>query len=122
MLYPELSFEIIGSAYDVFNELRWGHKEVVYQRAYAKSLVAKGIKFEKEKYAPVNFQGENVGKNFFDFLVDGKVIVELKVVSKFGYVHIDQVSSYLKSVNLNLAIIIYFLKDGVRFKRLVNDL
>lgn len=121
IIYPELSYKVVGAAFDVYNELRWGHKEVVYQRAFAKALDERSIKHEREKFIPVEYHGNRVGRNFIDFLVDDKIAVELKVVPNFQYAHIDQVVAYLKSAKLKLSILIYFLKDGVRFKRILNS-
>mgnify|MGYP001574928585 CR=1 FL=1 len=122
ILHPELSCKIIGAAFEVYNQLGWGHNEKVYQRAFASSLEKLGLNFEKEKMADVKFNGQKIAKKFLDFFIDDKVIVELKIAPKFGYVHINQVSSYLKTIGAKLAIIIYFLQDGVRYRRVVNYL
>jgi GxxExxY protein len=122
LLYPELSYQIIGLAFGVYNEIGWGHKEKIYQDAFAVALSDLGLKFEREKLVKVKYKGKDIGKEFLDFVVDGKIIVELKVRPRFGYVHIDQVVSYLKgSSRLDLAIIIYFLKDGVRYRRIIGN-
>ena len=49
LIYPELSYKIIGVAFDIFNDLGFGHKEIYYQRAFAKKLEKLGISFEREK-------------------------------------------------------------------------
>jgi len=56
-----------------------------------------------------------------DFLVDNKIIIELKVRPRIGYVHIKQLLAYLKMTELKLAIIIYFTQDGVKYRRIVNS-
>lgn len=56
----------------------------------------------------------------FDFLIDEKVIVELKKNFNFSKAHIDQVLNYLKVSKLKLAILINFGKEGAAFKRIVN--
>ncbi|MBI3114329.1 MAG: GxxExxY protein [Candidatus Harrisonbacteria bacterium] len=120
LIYPELSYKIVGAAFNVYNNLGWGHDEKTYQRALAIELEKAGLNYEREKFVSIDYNGEKIAKKFLDFLVDNKIIVELKIVPKLGYVHINQVVSYLKGTNMKLAIVIYFLQDGVRFKRIVN--
>lgn len=120
LVYPELSYQIIGCAYDVFNELGFGHDEKVYQKAMAVSLKNKGLSFKEQLYTPIKFQNELIGKKFLDFLVEEKVVVELKKNSRFSKANIDQVNSYLLSSKTKLALLINFSSDGVVYKRLVN--
>ena len=122
ILYPELSFKTIGSAFDVYNQIGWGHNEKVYQSALAVVLEKLSIPFEREKLVTLEFEGKKIARKFLDFVIDDKVIAELKVAPQLGYVHINQVTSYLKSTGLKLAIIIYFLPSGVRYRRVVNYL
>lgn len=67
LLFPELSYQIVGCAYDVFNELGFGHPEKFYQRAFAKSLMKKNLSFTEQHYFPVKFNDKVIGKMFFDF-------------------------------------------------------
>ena len=120
LLYPDLSYKIIGAAFTVYNELGWGHREAVYQRAFAKTLDELGIAFTREHPVTTSYHGVIVGRAFLDFIVEGKVVVELKVIPKMGYVHINQVVAYLTGTHLPLAILIYFLKDGVRYRRIIR--
>ncbi|MBI2591395.1 MAG: GxxExxY protein [Candidatus Brennerbacteria bacterium] len=121
LFYPELSFKLIGAAFDVYNKLGWGYQENIYQKAYALTLNDLGIKFEKEKFVAITFNNKNIGRVFLDFVVENTIVVEMKIMPKLGYIHINQVVSYLKNVNLKLAILIYFLKDGVRYRRIINS-
>jgi len=121
LIYPELSYKIIGSAFKIYNKLGWGHKESIYQKSLALELNNLGLKFEKEKFVQTKYDGQEVGREFLDFIVENKIILELKVMPKLGYIHINQVVSYLKSTDLQLAILIYFLKDGVRYRRIINN-
>lgn len=121
VLYPELSYQVIGCAYDVFNELGVGHHEKFYQRALAVSFKSKGIEFREQLYIPVKFQNTVVGRNFLDFLVEGKIVVELKKDSRFSKQHIDNVLEYLIAGKYKLAILINFTREGVVYKRLVNN-
>lgn len=120
LLYPELSYQIIGCAYDVFNELGFGHPEKIYQRAMSESLKGKNLKIREQVYFPVKFKDKIVGKMFFDFLVDDKVIIELKKEPRFSKQNIDQVNQYLRTTGYKLALLINFSSNSVVYKRLVN--
>jgi len=74
----------------------------------------------EQVYYPVAFNGKIVGKNFFDFLIDDKLVVEIKKGNNFSKRHIDQVLEYLKASNIRLAILINFGSNEVSFKRIVN--
>ncbi|MBI4837055.1 MAG: GxxExxY protein [Candidatus Portnoybacteria bacterium] len=69
---------------------------------------------------PAHNKGEIIGKVFLDFLIEGKIILEIKKADRFSKAEIDQVYSYLKATELKLGIIAHFAKDGVRFKRILN--
>lgn len=121
LIHPELSYKIIGATFKIYNNLGWGHKEITYQRALAVEFNNLGLKFEREKFVSIEYDNRKIGREFLDFVVDGKIIVELKVIPKFGYIHINQVVSYLKNTGLSLAILVYFTKDGVRYRRIVRS-
>ncbi|MFA6132263.1 MAG: GxxExxY protein [Patescibacteria group bacterium] len=120
LLYRDESFEIVGAAFEVFNQLGSGHRERTYQRALAEELKKRGKKFKEQFYIPVKYNGKIVGQNFFDFLVEDKIIVELKCEKYFSGAHIKQVLDYLVSGDLQLGILLNFTSEGVKQKRIVN--
>lgn len=120
LVYPELSYEIVGCAYEVFDQLGSGHSEKTYQKAFAVALKSKSVPFKEQVYYVVKFKDEIVGKGFLDFEVDGKVIVELKKNVHFSKAHLEQVLDYLKKSNLKLGILITFSTDGIKYKRIIN--
>jgi len=120
LVYPELSYIIVGCAYDVFNELGFGHAEKFYQKAMAIALKNKGLAFKEQFYGPLKFQNELIGKLFFDFLVEDKIVIELKKNLFYSKKNIDQVNEYLITNKLKLGILINFTQQGVVFKRLLN--
>jgi GxxExxY protein len=120
LLFPELSYKIIGCAFEVFNEIGPGHLEKVYQKALAISFKRNSINHKEQVPHDIFFSGEKVGQGYFDFLVEGKIVIELKR-GKFYFGHeLSQVSEYLKMSGLQLGIILRFTPDGVRSKRVVN--
>ena len=120
IIYPELSYKILGASFSVFNEIGYGMNEKYYQRVFAKTLENENISFKKEQMVNLMYDGESIGKYFLDFVVDDKIVVELKVRPKLGYIHIRQVMSYLKVTGYKLAILIYFTRDGIKYRRIVN--
>ena len=98
----------------------FGHKEKIYQNAIEHALGQSNIKFRRELPAKIQFQGKDVGLYYFDFLVDGKVVLEIKVRNFFSKKDIIQLYSYLKAMKLKLGIIAHFTRTGVKFKRVVN--
>ena len=120
LAYPELSYDIVGCAYNVWDELGPGHLEKVYQKAMSIAFKEKGISFSEQVQYPVMFRSELVGKGILDFLVDGKVVVELKKDDLFSKSHINQVLNYMKISNCKLAILFNFAHRGLQFKRIVN--
>ena len=120
LIYPELSYQIIGCAFDVYNELGSGHHEKYYQRALAESFATEKLQFREQVYFPLIYKNKTVGKNFLDFLVENKIVVEIKKGDRYSAKHINQVLEYLTTSKLKLAILINFGANGVSFKRVVN--
>jgi len=121
LIYPELSYKILGLAFKVFNDNGYGMSERFYQQALADQLTVAEIAFSRELLLSQSINGQKVGKYYADFVVDCKVLLELKVVARFGYVHIKQVMDYLKIGNYKLAILLYFTRDGVKYRRVLNS-
>lgn len=120
IIYKDLSYKIIGSAYNVFNELGAGHKEQYYQKALALEFKKEKINFKNELYAPLIYHDKKIGKYFLDFLVENKIVIEIKRGERISRRDINQLYSYLKSTNLKLGLIIRFTLKGVVVKRIVN--
>ena len=119
-IYKELSHELVGAAFKVFNNTGFGMPEKYIQAAYAKELKILKLNFDRELYLKLKYDDKTLTKHYADFRVENKIIVELKVRPFLGYVHIKQVQAYLIATGDKLAIIIYFTKDGVKFRRVLN--
>ncbi len=120
LLYPELSYRIIGAAYEVFNELGPGMQERTYQRAFANELRKRGIHFAEQVYVPVKYKDEVAGTYYLDFVFEDKIVGELKCGDYFRPQNIRQVVNYLKMTGYVLALLINFTREGVRQKRILN--
>jgi len=120
MKHEELSREIIGAAMAVMNELRPGLDEKLYERALKIELEGQGHRVEEQKSFPVYYRGELIGNLIPDLIVDGRVIVDTKVVSTFNDNHVAQMLGYLAITGLELALLINFKHAKVNWKRVVR--
>jgi GxxExxY protein len=120
LIYPDLSYKIIGALFGTANEIGVGHKEKFYQKALAQVLNEKGIKYKEQLPSKIYYKEKYIGIYYFDFLIEDKIVLEIKVKSYFSKKDMDQIYSYLKANNLKLGILAHFTKSGVRIKRIVN--
>ncbi len=120
LIYPELSYELVGIAFKVYNQLGYGYQEKYYQRAYACELDKNKKSYSREVAVKIKYGDTFIGKYFLDFIVADKIIVELKIADDFKYKYIRQVLEYLNETNTKLAILIYFTKNGVKYRRIIN--
>ncbi len=121
LLYKDLSFAIIGAAMEVHNVLGPGFLEAVYQVALEKELALRKISFEPRVKLPVAYKGELIGEYESDLVVDGKIIVELKSISRFNSAHEAQAIHYLTATGLQLALLINFGAGSLEYKRIIKS-
>lgn len=120
LIYPDLSYKIVGILFTAFNELGYGYQEKYYQKAIAKLLKENNIGYNEQVFAPIEFHGQKIGSYYLDFLISKRIVLEIKKSDRFAKNNIEQVYAYLKRFNLKLGIIANFTKDGLKFKRIVN--
>ena len=120
LLYPELSYQIIGILFDVCNEMGYGYQEKYYQKAISEKLKESKLTFKEQVPVDIIFNDNKIGKYFLDFLIEDKIIMEIKKMDKFLKVNIDQTYAYLKSTKLKLGILANFTKKGIQYKRIIN--
>ena len=121
ILYEELSRKVIGLAMDVLNELKPGLDEKLYERALIVGLRMAGHDVDAQRMFPVSYRGELIGNLTPDLIVDGKIIVDPKVVSAFNEAHIAQMVGYLAISGLELAILLNFKNSRLGWKRVIRD-
>ena len=96
LLFPELSFQIVGILFEVHNTLGYGYLEKYYQKAIAASLTKAKIKFTEQALVQIVIADEVVAKGYADFIIDDKIILEIKKGDTYRKTNIDQLNSYLK--------------------------
>ena len=122
LIYKDLTGKIIGALFEVYNNLGSGLLEKHYQRALAEEFKRREIKFIEQYPVDLNYKGKDIGKYFLDFLIEDAIVLEIKRTVHFSVSNIEQTLNYLKALNLKLGLLVYFGKDQVKFKRIVNIL
>lgn len=120
LIHPDLSYQVVGILFDVFMELGYGYRENQYQKAVEIALKKLSLPYSKELPVKVTYQNTFIATNYLDFLIDKKVVLELKQGNRFNKNDIDQLYNYLKETKLKLGILARFTRSGVKFKRIVN--
>jgi GxxExxY protein len=104
-----LSYAVIGAVIEVRKELGPGLPEGVYEDSLAIELAARGIPFERQKWVSASYKGQPLRAKFrLDFLIGGKLILELKAVEALHDVHEAQVLAYLRLTGCRLGLLINF--------------
>ena len=119
--YKEITEKIIGASFKVHKFLGNGFQEVIYQRALAWEFSQAGLTYAREIEQEIFYKKlqEPIGTRRADFIVEGKVLVELKAIIQPEDVHLAQVLNYLKAYKLEVALLINLGSKSLTFKRIV---
>jgi GxxExxY protein len=119
--YKDITEKIIGASFEVHKFLGNGFQEVIYQRALAWEMSQAGLEFAREIEQDIFYKEleEPIGTRRADFVVEGKVLVELKAIIELEDVHLAQILNYLKAYRLEVGLLINFGSKSLTFKRLV---
>lgn len=120
LLFPELSYQLVGMLFEVHNTLGYGYQEKYYQKALSALLTKSKVDFKEQALVEIKIGDEIIAKGYADFIIDGKIILELKKGDSFRKNNIDQLHSYLKMTGLQLGILANFTSKGLLSKRIVN--
>ena len=114
-----LTEKIIGSAFEVLNELGHGFPEAIYQKALSHELNQAGISVEQQVPFQVRYKDVVVGNYYADIVVDRRVIIELNTVEKLIAAHVGQVLNYLRASNLHVGLLLNFSKPKLEYRRVL---
>ena len=117
----EITQAIIGAAIAVHTDLGPGFLETIYEQALAVGFALRGIAFIRQKTIPLFYRDHQIGEHRLDFLVEDKIIVELKAVETLGNVHFATVRSYLKAAGLSDGLILNFSAAPLTVKRVQRE-
>ncbi len=121
LLYKELTYKIRGAVFAVKKNLGLGHKEVVYHKALEIEFAKNKLSFQSEKILDIFYEDKKVGTYVPDFVLEGKILIELKALPEIGKPQEQQVWSYLKGCSYKLAFLVNFGSKDVEIKRIVYD-
>ncbi len=121
LLYKDITEKIIGASFEVHKFLGNGFQEVIYQRALAYEMARAGLEFQREIEQHIYYREltEPIGTRRADFVVEEKVLVELKARVQLEDVHMAQALNYLKAYKLEVGLLINFGSKSLTFKRLI---
>ena len=119
--YSNITEKIIGASFEVHKFLGNGFQEVIYQRALAWEMTMAELVFAREIEQDIYYKNlpEPIGTRRADFVVEGKVLVELKAIIQLDDVHLAQALNYLKAYKLEVGLLINFGSKSLTFKRLI---
>lgn len=120
--YSDITERVIGCAMKVHNTLGNGFQEVIYQRALAIEFEKAKLLFTRELEMPIFYDQVDIGSRRVDFLVDEKIMVELKAISQLEKVHLAQALNYLEAYKLEIGLLINFGNTRLEFKRLIKSI
>jgi len=118
----ELKNQVKESASEIYRGLGAGYNESIYEEAMAYELRQRKIPYEVERNTEIFYKGAKVGIHRLDFILDGKLVVELKAYASITASHVGQTTAYLKTLKLHHGLIVNFPypdKDTPDFKDLV---
>ena len=116
-----LTERIISAAIRVHKELGPGLLKAMYEEALTIEFTAAGVAFERQKLLPVFYREHLIGEHRLDFLVEAKVIVELKAISALEDIHFAILRSYLKAAYLDDALLLNFATARLTMKRVGRE-
>ena len=118
MIKDELTYKVIGCAIEVHNTLGNGFQEVIYQRCLAIELEKAGILFQRELEQSIFYKGQRVGTRRADFIIENKIVVELKAVAELEDGHLAQAKNYLTAYDFEIGLLINFGAKSLEYKRI----
>ena len=118
LLHKDLTEKIIGASFEVHKFLGNGFQEVIYQRALSWEFTQVKLNFQREIEQEIFYKQlrDPIGKRRADFVIDRKVLVEIKAVINLEDVHLAQVLNYLKAYQLKVGLLINFGNRSLQFK------
>ncbi len=116
-LYKNITQKIIGCCYNVHNILGSGHKEAVYGQALCKEFHKENIDYAQEVVLSVKYQNDPVGTYRADFIVENKILLEIKAVEFMPKNYEIQLLHYLKTTGYKIGLLINFGARSVQVRR-----
>ncbi len=120
IIYPDLSFRIAGILFKIYNELGGGYQEKYYYKPIETELQKSQIHYVRQSVVDLRYKDLSLGRYFIDYIIDKKIVLEIKVTPYFSKRDIKQVLAYLEKSKMELGILASFTKTGVKLKRILR--
>lgn len=120
LLYKKESYKIIGACMEVHGALGKGFSEIIYGDALEIEFGKTNINYSREERFDIAYKGNLLPHYYFaDFVIDNKIILEIKAIAELTDSHIKQTLNYLAASNLKLALLVNFGEDSLTYKRVL---
>lgn len=122
LIFKEEVFAIVGACFEVYNEMGCGFLEDVYQESLMDELARRSISFVSKPKLEVRYKGRLLNKKYEpDFVIDSKIIMEIKAVRSLADEHRAQVHNYLKATGFQVGLLANFGKPKMlEYERIVR--
>lgn len=121
VIYKELSYNLVGCFYEAYNSLGPGHKEQIYHKALILEFKSKGICFDDKRRLKVKYKGQEIGIYQPDFIIEDKIIVEIKSLLQIPKVFEKQLYYYLRGTEYKLGYLVNFGAEKLEIRRRIYD-
>ncbi len=121
IIYQDDCKILYGVFFKIQNEPATNFQEKHYQRAFEAELIKNRIPYKKEVLIDIGYQGKALGRFFLDFVINDKIIIELKTTERLTNNHLKQMLRYLQSTNLKLGLVANFRKRPLKPMRVLNS-
>lgn len=122
LVYENLTYKIRGILFNVYNKLGPAHKENIYGNALEEEFKKNNIPYEREKTIDIIYDNKKIGIYKPDFIIDNKIILEIKALTSIGKLEEKQMWRYLKGSNYRLALLVNFGTEKLDIKRIIYDI
>ena len=119
--YSDITEKIIGCAMKVHQRMRNGYQELIYHRCLIIEFRKIALSFLNEIELPIFYDEIEIGKRRVDFLVEHKVVGEIKAQSELTDTHLAQALNYLEALNLEIGLLINYGSKNLEIRRLINN-
>lgn len=119
LVYADTTHKVSGAIFTVYNTLGFGHKEEIYQKSLSKEFTTLNIPFKQQVHLKVMYKNESVGNYRPDFLIEEKIILEIKAVEFMPKSFETQLLHYMKTTGVILGLLVNFGSTKLFIKRLI---
>ncbi len=120
LIYKNESYQIIGACMEVHKELGKGFSEIIYGDSLEIEFKKNNITYSREKRFSIKYKGETLPHYYIaDFIIDNKIILEIKAIESLTSSHLKQTLNYLAAAKIKLGLLVNFGEDSLTYKRVV---